>query len=128
MALKTLEEFLDTIPQGEKRDRMVEVLDWVASTYPELELRIAWSQPMFTHHGTFIIGFSAASKHMAVSPERFTMVHFEDLLNSRGTDHGKMLTRHPWTQPFDYELATAFIDYQLEAKKDVTSFWMPNEG
>ena len=66
MALKTLDEFLDTIPQDDKRDRMVEVLDWVASTYPQLELRIAWSQPMFTHHGTFIIGFSAASKHMAM--------------------------------------------------------------
>ena len=128
MALKTLDEFLDTIPQDDKRDRMVEVLDWVASTYPQLELRIAWSQPMFTHHGTFIIGFSAASKHMAMSPERFTMIHFEELLKSRGTDHGKMLTRHPWTQPFDYKLAAAFIDYQLEAKKDVTSFWMPKDA
>lgn len=35
---------------------MAEVLDWVAEHYPELELRIAWNQPLFTHHGTYIIG------------------------------------------------------------------------
>ena len=39
-----------------------------------------------------------------------------------------MFARQPWAKPFDYELAATFIDYQLEAKKDVTSFWMPNEG
>ena len=47
---------------------MVEVLNWVVQNYPELELRIAWNQPMFTDHGTYIIGFSAASKHMAMPP------------------------------------------------------------
>ena len=35
---------------------MVEVLDWVAQHYPELELRIARNQTMFTHHGRYIIG------------------------------------------------------------------------
>ena len=44
------------------------MLDWVAHHYPELALRIAWNQPMFTHHGTFIFGFSAGSKHMAMVP------------------------------------------------------------
>ena len=68
MAIKTLDEFLATIPNDDNRARMVEVLDWVTQHYPELELRIAWNQPMFTHHGTFIFGFSAGSKHMAMVP------------------------------------------------------------
>lgn len=34
---------------------MVEVADWGVHTYPELELRIAWNQPMFAHHSTYII-------------------------------------------------------------------------
>ena len=76
MAIKTLDEFLAAIPD-DNRERMVEVLVWVGLTYPELELRIAWNQPMFTHHGTYIIGFSAASKHMAITPERATMIRFE---------------------------------------------------
>ncbi|QCB29216.1 hypothetical protein [Corynebacterium endometrii] len=33
----------------------------------ELGCHIAWNQPMFTHHDTFIIGFSHAKKHMAAA-------------------------------------------------------------
>lgn len=35
------------IPNNDNHARMVDVLDWVAQRYPELELRIAWNQPMF---------------------------------------------------------------------------------
>ncbi len=52
MANKTLDKYLATAPNDDKRARMAEVLNWVAEHYPELELRIAWNQPMFTHHGT----------------------------------------------------------------------------
>lgn len=106
---------------------MVEVLDWVSHNFPELELRIAWNQPMFTHHGTYIIGFSAVSKHMAMVPERATMIRFEPVMRERGTDFGKMFARQPWNKPFDYELLDAFIQHQLAEKKDITSFWRPKE-
>ena len=56
---------------------MAEVLNWVAQRYPELELRIAWNQPIFTHHGTYIIGVSAPSQHMAMAPEHATIICFE---------------------------------------------------
>ena len=125
MAIKTLDEFLATIPNDNNRARMVEVLDWVAQHYPELELRIAWNQPMFTHHGTYIIGFSAAPKHMAMVPERATMIRFEQVMREHGTDFGTMLARQPWTKPFDYELLDAFIQDQLTEKQGITSFWHP---
>ena len=127
MAIKTLDEYLETIPNADNRARMVDVLVWVGLTYPELELRIAWNQPIFTHHGTYIIGFSAASKHMAMAPERATMIRFEPVMRERGTDFGKMFARQPWNKPFDYELLDAFIQNQLTDKRDVTSFWRPKE-
>ena len=127
MTIKMLDEFLATIPDADNRARMVEVLVWVGLTYPELELRIAWNQPMFTHHGTYIIGFSAASKHMAMAPERATMIRFEPVMRKRGTDFGKMFARQPWNKPFDYKLLDAFIQYQLNEKLDITSFWRPKE-
>lgn len=127
MAISTLDEYLATIPNDYNRARMVDVLVWVGLTYPELELRIAWNQPMFTHHGTYIIGFSAASRHMAVAPERATMIRFEPVMRERGTDFGKMFARQPWNKPFDYELLDAFIQDQLTNKRDVTSFWRPKE-
>ena len=46
---------------------------------------------MFTHHGTYVIGFSAASKHMAMAPERATMIRFESVVREHGTDFGTML-------------------------------------
>lgn len=125
MSIRTLNEFLDTIPDGSKRERMIEVLEWVQATYPDLEMRIAWSTPMFTHHGTFIVGFSAAKMHMSVSPEKATMQHFEDFMEERGTDRTAMLARQPWNTPVDYELIAAFIDYQIATKKDVATFWRP---
>ena len=127
MAISTLDEYLKTIPNDDNRARMVEVLNWVAKRYPELELRIAWNQPMFTHHGTYIIGFSAASKHMAMAPEHATMIRFEPVMRKRGTDFGKMFARQPWNKPFDYDLLDAFIQHQLADKRDVTSFWRPKE-
>jgi len=127
MAIKTLDEFLPTIPDDDNRERMVDVVVWVGLTYPELELRIAWNQAMFIHHGTYIIGFSAASKHMAVAPERATMIRFEPVMRERGTDFGKKVAHQPWDKPFDYELLDAFIQYQLAEKQDITSFWRPKE-
>lgn len=125
MAISTLDEYLETIPNDDNHARMVEVLNWVAERYPDLELRIAWNQPMFTHHGTYIIGFSAASKHMAMVPERATMIRFEPVMRECGTDFGTMLARQPWNKPFDYELFDAFIQDQLTEKHDITPFWRP---
>ena len=127
MAISTLDEYLATIPNDDNRARMVDVLVWVGLTYPELELRIAWNQPMFTHHGTYIVGFSAASKHMAMAPERATMIRFEQVMRERGSDFGTMLARQPWTKPLDYELLDAFIQHQLAEKQDITTFWRPKE-
>lgn len=127
MAISTLDEHLETIPNDDNRARMVDVLVWVGLTYPVLELRIGWNQPMFTHHGTYIVGFSAASKHMAMAPERATMIRFEPVMRERGTDFGKMFARQPWNKPFDYELLDAFIQHQLAEKQDITSFWRPKE-
>ena len=125
MAISTMDEYLATIPNGDIRARMVEVLNWVAKRYPELELHIAWNQPMFTHHGTYISGFSAVSKHMAMAPERATMIHFEPVMRERGTDFDTMFARQPWSKPFDYELLDAVIQHQLAEKHDITSFWRP---
>ena len=104
---------------------MGDVLVWVGLAYPELELRIAWNQLMFTHHGTHVIGFSAAFTHMAMAPERATMIRFEPVMSEYGTNFGTILTRLPWHKPFDYELPDVFIQHQLAEKQYITSFWRP---
>ena len=43
MAIKTLDEYLETITNDDNWARMLDVLVWVGLTDPELELRIAWN-------------------------------------------------------------------------------------
>ena len=93
-----MQEFADYLAKIENprhRERTAALLAWVAEEYPELEPRIAWNQPMFTHHGTFIIGFSVAGKHLAIAPEKAGIQHFSrDILQS-GYDHSQQLIRIP---------------------------------
>lgn len=48
--MEAFADYLAGIKEPEHRLRLTEVLDWVAKSYLDLEGRIAWSQPMFTHH------------------------------------------------------------------------------
>ena len=45
-------------------------VEWAERTFSGLEPRVAWNQPVFTDHGTFIIGISVSAGHLAVSPGR----------------------------------------------------------
>lgn len=117
--------FLDNIKDETQRARLAEVLDFVAAAYPGLVPRFAWNQPMFTDHGTFIIAFSVAAKHIAVAPERAAIEHFEAELKKRGISHSTNLWRQPFDRPFDYDLLRRFIDFNIREKKGTTSFWRP---
>ena len=60
--METFEEYLETIDEIPHRDQMEHILNWVEENYPGLDRKIAWNQPMFTHEGTYIIGFSHSKK------------------------------------------------------------------
>lgn len=114
--------FLDTLPPPQ-RQCLQEALDWVAKTFPQLAPKLGWNQPMFTDHGTFIIGFSAAKKHMAVGPEREGMRYFEEDIRQAGYDQTRFLFRIPWDQPVDYALLERIIRYNMREKADCPTFW-----
>lgn len=61
--------FLDSIPKPDHRERMTNILDSIKEKFPQLNEDIKWNQPMFSDHGTFIMGFSVAKEHIAVTPE-----------------------------------------------------------
>ncbi|MBC8570751.1 iron chaperone [Zongyangia hominis] len=116
-------EYLAQIENSKCRDRTAEVLDWVGLTFPDLEPRIAWNQPMFTDHGTFIIGFSVSAKHLAVSPERAGMEHFRQEITQAGYGQSKMLFRIPWDKEVDYPLLHRIIVCNRVEKADCKTFW-----
>lgn len=68
--LEDLKEYLECIDIEEQKVRMKEIFEWIDLKFPQLEGTIKWNQPMFLDHGTFIIGFSIAKKHISFTPTR----------------------------------------------------------
>lgn len=121
--METFDEFLLKIDNVDHYNRTKEVLSWVMETYPQLAYRLAWNQPMFTHHGTFIIAFSLAKNHLAVTPEQAGIAHFKKEFEREGLSYTSMIVRFPWNKPVNYELIAMMIEFNLEDKKDCTTFW-----
>ncbi len=121
--MKTFTDFINTIEDTGKRARMQEILDHIKSKYPQLQEEIKWHQPMFSDHGTFIIGFSIAKAHIAVAPESKVIQLFTDDIDHSGYSHTQELFRIKWTDAVDYELIGRIIDYNIEDKKGMTKFW-----
>ncbi len=121
--METFAAFLKTIENPQNRSRTGEILGWVAKTFPELSPKIAWNQPMFTDHGTFIIGFSTAKKHLAVAPEQAAIKRFSRAVELSGYEHSKELIRIPWNKPVDYDLLREIIAFNRLDKADCQTFW-----
>ena len=121
--MEEFEEYLSKINTPQHKARMSEILQWVQKKYPQLVGKIAWNQPMFTDHGTFIISFSLANQHIAMGPEKQTMVELADLIQKSGYEHGKMLIKFPWDKPIDYDLISKIIEYNIIEKDGINTFW-----
>lgn len=119
--MKEFEEFLVKMESPEQRERLEEILHWVQDNFPQLERRIAWNQPMFTDHGTFIIGFSVSKKHLAVAPEG--VERFSRAAEEAGYDCTKMLIRIPWNKAVSFSLLEEIISFNIADKKDCETFW-----
>ncbi|QHE60536.1 iron chaperone [Rossellomorea vietnamensis] len=115
--------YLEGIDHPDHRQRMEEILTWVQETFPQLEPVIKWNTPMFTDHGTFIIGISTAKHHVSVAPEEVTMVHFADRIKEAGYSATKGLFRFPWKDPVNYKLLEDMISYNIQEKAEFTGFW-----
>jgi len=116
-------DYLSTIENLEHRTRVEEVLSWIMHRFPQLVPKIAWNQPMFTDHNTFIIGFSVARQHMAVAPERAGILKFSEDIIVSGYDHSNELMRIRWDKDIDLILLEKMIEFNIHDKANCMSFW-----
>lgn len=121
--MEVFADYLAKIDHPEHQARTEEVLTWVTEKFPNLLPKIAWKQPMFTDHGTYIIGFSVSKHHLAVAPEKVGMTQFADSIVQAGYDHTKLLMRIQWNQPVDYALLEQMIEFNILDKADCSTFW-----
>ncbi|HPF19504.1 MAG TPA: DUF1801 domain-containing protein [Bacillota bacterium] len=121
--MKEFRPFLDAIGDSGKRERVESILAHISSKYPRLVREIKWNQPMFSDHGTFIIGFSLAAGHIAVAPESTALDRFEEEIAAAGYTRTKELMRIRWIDPVDLDLLDRVIEFNMEDKKDSVKFW-----
>ena len=121
--MEVFSEYLSQIENPQHRSILEEVLGWVHTQFPELGMKIAWKQPMFTDHGTFILGFSVSKNHIAISPEGAGMVQFREKIEQAGYEQSKMLFRIKWEQPVNYGLLQEIIAFNRADKAGCTTFW-----
>ncbi|CAM3149781.1 iron chaperone [Lactiplantibacillus plajomi] len=115
--------FVSQISDQSHCDQLITVLNWVTTEFPELTPRLAWNQPMFTAHGTFIVGFSVAKHHLNVALEKAPLNHFAAQITAQGDRVTKMLWQINFDQPVNYPLLHQAIQYNLTTKAAVTTFW-----
>lgn len=121
--MKTFEPFLTTIDNQNHRQKIEEVFAWVQKTFPSLVPKIAWNQPMFTDHGTFIIGFSVAKHHFAVSPDVTGIKLFSEEIEKAGYSQTKNLFRIKWEMAVDFALLERIIHFNIDDKREYKTFW-----
>lgn len=121
--MEVFSEYLAQIENPQHRERTQEILEWVGDIFPTLEPRIAWNQPMFTDHGTFIVGFSLSKQHLAVSPELAGMEPFREKITSVDYGQSKMLFRIRWNEPISYPLLEEIIKFNRLDKAECKNFW-----
>lgn len=121
--MQTFSQFLGAIENADSFKRTEEVFTWVHETFPSLVPKIAWNQPMFTDHGTFIIAFSVAKHHLAVSPDVTAMKLFSEEIAKAGYTQTMNLFRIKWEAPVDYPLIEKIIRFNIKDKKDCKTFW-----
>lgn len=121
--MEVFAEYLERIDNPQHRARLEEILSWITMKFPKLIPKIAWNQPMFTDHGTFIIGFSVAKQHLAVAPEKAGINHFSDEIVRAGYDHSKELIRIRWDSSVDLSLLENIIKFNILEKSECSTFW-----
>ena len=121
--MKNFNEYLESIMEPEKRKRMEDIFHFIHEKFPHLQEEIKWNQPMFSDHGTFIIGFSISKNHIAVAPEEVVMKLFESKIKEAGYTYSKGLFRIKWTDSVNFDLLFETMAYNIADKKDMSNFW-----
>lgn len=115
--------YLEKIEDEKDRKKVRDVYKWIEDQFPDLQREVKWSTPLYSHHGTFIIGIKPARKHFSINPEPEGINVFSDKIKKAGYTHEKMTYKIKYSDEVDYELLKEIIEYNIEDKKDAVKFW-----
>ncbi|MEY8369935.1 DUF1801 domain-containing protein [Aerococcaceae bacterium 50-4] len=122
-----LQKVLNKIDSDEHRRQFSQVITWIAKNYPDFDLVIKWQQPHFEYKETFIIGLNTAKQHMSFFIEKAGIRQFSNQIEKAGYAYTESMYKVKWTDEMDYDLLKAPIDFQVEDKKGMTTYWRKAE-
>ncbi|WP_429970269.1 iron chaperone [Fructilactobacillus sp. Tb1] len=124
--MKTFSEYLTGIDNPEHREKFKQVINWVKTNYPNLEFVMKYNQPMFLDHNSYITSFNAAKNHYTIGLEGQEIVkHFIPEIEAVGLKYGHKTIQIPYNTDIPSSLFKHIIDFKIDQKKDMTSFWLP---
>lgn len=123
MRTDLFKRYLEKIEDEEDRKKVRDVYEWIEVEFPELEREVKWSTPLYSHHGTFIIGVKPAKKYFSINPEAEGIDIFSEKIKKAGYTHEKMTYKIKYRDEVDYRLLKEIIEYNIEDKKDAVKFW-----
>lgn len=119
----TYQEYLNQIPVVENKEKIDSLIKWTLNEFPNLTLEMKWNQPMLIDHGTYIISYGCAKKHISVAPEKtFLDRNINEI--SKYYKSSKMLFKIDWNDDIEYDLLKKLIVEIIEEKKDYDRFWL----
>lgn len=99
----SIADYFASLPEDQSR-HIQSLVDFVTQHYPQLELVIAWNQPMFKLNGKYVIGFMPTKKHtnlLTVTDTAITTLEPELSAFKHGTRSISL--------PFDWVIDSALI-------------------
>lgn len=121
--MDTLNDVLEKIDSEANRDKLKKVFDWIIQTFPNLEYKFGWNQPMFINEGTFIIAFSVAKKHFSIAPEKVAIDKFKKEFIEAGYETTDFIFRIKWDDEVDFDLLKKLIEFNITDKQGHPKFW-----
>jgi uncharacterized protein YdhG (YjbR/CyaY superfamily) len=93
--------------------KLREIFKVITSKYPELELVIAWNQPMLKSGKEYVFGASVSTNHISIAP-------WGDVLKIYGPKFEKLegvrVTKKTIAIPNDWEVDTKLIQSMIAAR------------
>jgi uncharacterized protein len=121
--MKTFQDFINQISDINHQERIKEILSWISTNYPQLEERIAWNSPHFVSDGTFILAINHAKAHVSFVPEHVTISKFRDKIEKNAYQATDFLFKIKWNQKVDYALLKEIIEFNIQDKKGLKTYW-----
>ena len=106
----SLDEFYASLPEDQEK-AILRMVNYVAGVYPQLDLVLAWNQPMFKLGKKYLIGFMSTKNHINLLTMTNTPVtHFTDRLST--FRHGTRSISLPFDWVIDEELVKDIVAFR----------------